>query len=171
MSFATRPIDAANIAVTPPMIATVSIAAGDASNTGKNRATRKTPAATIVAACISALTGVGPSIASGSQVWSGNCADLPTAPAKIPSETSITAWSERTPVRTASMISWIIRGFSPAAAKASRLMNRYRMARRKPKSPSRVIMNAFLAAAAAAGRSYQNPMSRYEHRPTSSQKM
>ena len=35
---------------------------------------------TIVAAWIRALTGVGPSIASGSQVWSGSCADLAKAP-------------------------------------------------------------------------------------------
>ena len=35
------------------------------------------PAVTIVAAWISAETGVGPSIASGSQTWSGNCALLP----------------------------------------------------------------------------------------------
>ena len=35
---------------------------------------------TIVAAWISAETGVGPSIASGSQVWSGTCADLAKAP-------------------------------------------------------------------------------------------
>ena len=42
-----------------------------------------TPAATIVAAWMSALTGVGPSIASGSQTCSGNCAILPTAPQKI----------------------------------------------------------------------------------------
>ena len=39
-----------------------------------------TPAVTIVAAWISAETGVGPSIASGSQTCSGNWADLPTAP-------------------------------------------------------------------------------------------
>src|SRR6478672_1313261 len=50
---------------------------------GYTRATRKTPAATIVAAWINALTGVGPSIASGNQTWSGNCPDLPTAPQKI----------------------------------------------------------------------------------------
>ena len=37
-------------------------------------------AATMVTAWISADTGVGPSIASGSQMCSGNCADLPTAP-------------------------------------------------------------------------------------------
>ena len=35
---------------------------------------------TIVAAWISAETGVGPSIASGSQVWSGSWADLAKAP-------------------------------------------------------------------------------------------
>ena len=37
---------------------------------------------TIVAAWISAETGVGPSIASGSQVCSGICADLATAPTR-----------------------------------------------------------------------------------------
>src|SRR6266566_8367005 len=52
---------------------------------GYTRATRNTPAATMVAAWINALTGVGPSIASGNQTWSGNCPDLPTAPQKISS--------------------------------------------------------------------------------------
>ena len=37
---------------------------------------------------MSALTGVGPSIASGSHVWSGTCADLATAPPRRPSATS-----------------------------------------------------------------------------------
>ena len=44
------------------------------------RVIRNTPAVTIVAAWISADTGVGPSIASGSQKYSGSCALLPTAP-------------------------------------------------------------------------------------------
>src|SRR5215510_13055502 len=39
-----------------------------------------TPAVTIVAAWISADTGVGPSIASGSQTYRGICADFPVAP-------------------------------------------------------------------------------------------
>ena len=42
-----------------------------------------TPAATIVAAWMRALTGVGPSMASGSQTCNGNWALLPTAPQKI----------------------------------------------------------------------------------------
>ncbi len=47
------------------------------------RSSRKIPAETIVAAWIMALTGVGPSIASGNQTCSGNCALLPTVPPKI----------------------------------------------------------------------------------------
>ncbi len=49
-------------------------------NSGPHRATIYTPAVTIVAAWINALTGVGPSIASGSQTYSGIWALLPTAP-------------------------------------------------------------------------------------------
>ena len=40
------------------------------------------PAVTMVAAWMSADTGVGPAMASGSQTYSGICADLPTAPTK-----------------------------------------------------------------------------------------
>src|SRR3970040_2072374 len=90
MSVATMPIVAATIAVTAPMAATVLSASSDVANTGNSRATRYTPAATIVAAWISADTGVGPSIASGSHTCSGNCADFPAAPAKIPSENQVT---------------------------------------------------------------------------------
>ena len=50
---------------------------------GYTRATRNTPAATIVAAWINALTGVGPSIASGNHTCRGNWPDFPTAPQKI----------------------------------------------------------------------------------------
>ncbi len=46
-------------------------------------ATRTTPAFTIVAAWMSAETGAGPAMASGSHSWSGNCADLPMAPPSI----------------------------------------------------------------------------------------
>ncbi|CRH73952.1 Uncharacterised protein [Chlamydia trachomatis] len=59
---------AANMAVIPPVMATTCIAAELAMNNGNMAATRYTPAATMVAACINAETGVGPSIASGSHV-------------------------------------------------------------------------------------------------------
>ncbi len=38
-----------------------------------------------------------------------------------------------------------------------------------PKSPTRLTTKALIAAAFADGRSYQKPISRYEHRPTPSQ--
>ena len=47
---------------------------------GEHLTTKKTPAVTIVAAWIKAETGVGPSIASGSQVCKKIWADLPIAP-------------------------------------------------------------------------------------------
>ena len=64
---------------------------------GAARTSRYTPAVTIVAAWMSALTGVGPSIASGSHVWSGSCADFATAPPSRPSAASVTTVS-REPV-------------------------------------------------------------------------
>jgi hypothetical protein len=42
------------------------------------------------------------------------------------------------------------------------------IAMRKPTSPTRLVMNAFLPATAADGRSNQNAMRRYEHSPTPS---
>jgi len=47
---------------------------------GEARNVKKIPAVTIVAACNNALTGVGPSIASGNQTWNPICADLPIHP-------------------------------------------------------------------------------------------
>ena len=56
------------------------LTSGANSTSGDMRQIMKTPAVTMVAAWISADTGVGPSIASGSQVCRNNCADLPMAP-------------------------------------------------------------------------------------------
>jgi hypothetical protein len=53
------------------------------SNKEEQRIIRKTPETTSVAAWIRALTGVGPSIASGNQICNVNCADLPKTPQKI----------------------------------------------------------------------------------------
>ena len=158
------------MAVKPPTMATMGIiTSGEAWNTGKNRATRNTPAVTIVAACMSALTGVGPSIASGSHVWSGNCPDLPIAPANTPAAIHVAAPPAIIPASTPAYRSAMSKPFSPAADSASCCENRYSMPSRNPKSPTRVTINAFFAAAAADGRVYQNPISRYEQSPTSSQ--
>src|SRR3954471_22562455 len=74
---ATRAIDKA---VTDPITKTTERAVSDSSYSGDMRATMKMPAVTIVAAWIRAEIGVGPSIESGSQTCSGNCALLPIAP-------------------------------------------------------------------------------------------
>ncbi len=70
-------------AVAPPTQAMVSSTAGASWKSQKFRQSMYTPAATIVAAWISAETGVGPSMASGSHTCSGICADLPSTPQKI----------------------------------------------------------------------------------------
>src|ERR1700674_2504885 len=67
-------------AVVAPIMRTNDSAVSDCSNNGDILATMKMPAVTMVAAWINAEIGVGPSMESGSQTWSGNCADLPIAP-------------------------------------------------------------------------------------------
>jgi len=69
-----------NSAVIAPITRMKLSAVSDSSNSGDMRATMKMPAVTMVAAWISAEIGVGPSIESGSQTCSGNCALLPIAP-------------------------------------------------------------------------------------------
>ncbi len=109
---------------------------------------------TIVAAWMRALTGVGPSIASGSQTWSGNWALLPTAPAKTSRAMSQTGTGKATRVglvRTR-MESWMLR--VPVSTKIAMIP------RAKPTSPTRLTRKAFLAASEAEFLRYQNPMSR-----------
>ena len=67
-------------AVIAPKIVITDNTKGEYSKIGEQRANKKTPAVTIVAACSKAETGVGPSIASGSQVCKPICADLPITP-------------------------------------------------------------------------------------------
>src|SRR6266480_7504305 len=142
---------AINAVVTPIHTTTVSdgvtplIAPNEKS--GYTRATRNTPAATMVAAWINAETGVGPSIASGNHTCSGNWADFPTAPQKIKSET------------IATNVEWPpnigIRGAISANTTEPVVIQIIRMPVMNPKSPIRVVMNALFAASAAASRKNQ----------------
>ncbi len=68
MSCCDSAANAATSAVIAPTHATTADAAGVLAKSGAARAIKYTPAVTIVAAWISAETGVGPAIASGSQV-------------------------------------------------------------------------------------------------------
>src|SRR6186997_2678730 len=80
MSYCTMAISAINRAVMPPITRMKERAESDNSNSGDMRDTMKIPAVTMVAAWMRAEIGVGPSMESGSQTCSGNCADLPMAP-------------------------------------------------------------------------------------------
>jgi hypothetical protein len=114
---------------------------------------------TIVAAWMRADTGVGPSIASGSQTWRGNWALLPIAPAKTSSATTISGI-------VSDWFGWIIQSIEARmsrVAPSGRFEVLTKMAMipsAKPTSPTRLTMKAFLAARAADRLRYQKPMSR-----------
>ena len=82
---------------------TTARAVSEYSNKGDSRATMKTPAVTMVAAWIRAETGVGPSMASGSQVCRPSCADLPMAPTNNKRQITVNAWNS--PPKTMSVAS------------------------------------------------------------------
>ena len=122
---------------------------------------RYTPAVTIVAAWMSADTGVGPSIASGSQMYSGSCALLPQAP--MNSIIVIAVAVERTSVPPIAALFSVLYDSEPTAWNAKNI------AIMKPQSPTRLVTKAFLPAVAALSRVCQKLMSRYEQVPTPSQ--
>ena len=135
-------------------------ACGASSNNGESRATMNTPAVTMVAAWMSAETGVGPSMASGSQVCSRNCADLPMAPMKRSRQISVSASTSHArkwmvlPVNDGACANTVSKSTAPV------IMNTAKMPSAKPKSPTRLTMKALIAAAFASGFWYQKPMSR-----------
>ncbi len=157
MSHWTSAISPATRSVAAPRIAARAWMSGAASKIGCARTSRYTPAVTIVAAWMRAETGVGPSIASGSHVWSGICADLATAPPSRPSAMRLTIvdGSPSTSSKTATYSSVPVSQISRTSASAN------------VASPIAFMTNAFFAAATASGRWCQNPMSRYDARPTS----
>src|SRR5215217_259088 len=160
MSFWTVPTVAAKSAVAAPTKVTSAVAVSLVSNIGDRRQTMNTPAVTIVAAWISALTGVGPSMASGSQVWRPSCADLPIAPTNSSRHSTVIVL----PVMPAK---WIVEpAIDGAAARIAGIdtvpntRNVPKMPSEKPKSPTRLTTNALSAAALADGLWYQKPIIR-----------
>lgn len=72
-----KAVTAAYTIVAATAIARTHWAAGAACSKGASKVKTHVPAATMVAAWMSAEAGVGPSMASTSQSWNGICADLP----------------------------------------------------------------------------------------------
>src|SRR5206468_363402 len=169
MSFCAQPTVAAKMQVAAPTQVTACIAVAEASNIGERRQTMNTPAVTIVAAWIKALTGVGPSIASGSQVCSGSCADLPIAPTNSSRQSRVMV---STCIPAKPMVDPAMPGAAARIAGIDTVPNTRnvpKMPSEKPKSPIRLTTNALSAAAFADGLWYQKPISKYDASPTPSQ--
>ncbi len=107
----------------------------------------------MVAAWMSALTGDGPAIASGSHVCSGTCADLPTAPPRR-SRAAATATAEPGTKLccAAASIGWISSVCSCVNSRNSPAISAV--------SPTRVTMNALRPLYTFCGSFCQNEMSR-----------
>src|SRR6185369_6731690 len=170
MSFWTTAMNPMNNAVIAPMVMTNDSATSLSSNSGDMRATMKMPAVTMVAAWISAESGVGPSVESVSHTCCGLCADLPMAPMNRQIQMTVSAF-QAWPLK----ISKCCVAICPADAKAPLYCSepvKYTMPAmpsRKPKSPTRLTRKAFMLAKMAVGRVYQKPISRYDTTPTASQ--
>lgn len=124
---------------------------------GWNRISKNTPATTMVLECNRADTGVGPSIAAGSQGCKPNCADFPAAARIRPRIGRVrlfcssinTCWSSH-------VFIWI---------------RNHAIESTKPMSPIRLYRMACRAAVLASARPYHQPINKNDMMPTPSQPM
>ena len=129
------------MAVPAPMMATMVEVAGVNWNSGAERATMYTPAVTMVAAWIRAETGVGPSMASGSQTYSGICADFPVAPMNSSSAMALNTPKPAVSAANAPLCRAMATSVKRSVPSTDIMSS---MPRMKPESPTRFTMNAFL---------------------------
>ena len=108
-------------------------------------------------------TGVGPAMASGNQVCSGNCPDLEVTPPNRHSAPTSRSVVLAPPPRAYSLRWSTLKLDAPAAKK---VMVTPTM---RPMSPTRLVRKALSAASVFFFSSHQCPMSPKEHTPTSSQ--
>lgn len=122
---------------------------------GLNRISRKIPATTMVLECSNADTGVGPSIADGSQGCKPNWADFPVAARINPSRAGVLMFVMK--------ICWISQELQLSIIHAIANMN--------PMSPIRLYSTAWRAAVFASVRPNHHPMSINDMMPTPSHPM
>ena len=169
MSFCTKPTVAEKKAVAEPTKTITDKTVGTYSNNGEHLIIKKTPAVTIVAAWISAETGVGPSIASGNQVCKPIWADLPIAP--INKREQITVKTGKSKPRK-TKVELTKKGANGNTIWKSSDLNTKKIETIpivKAKSATRFTTKALIAALFAWRRVYQKLISKYEHNPTPSQ--
>ena len=140
-------------------------------NTGYTRATRNTPATTMVLECSKELTGVGPAIASGNQVCSGNWPLLPIAAMNKATAPTVIAAELGSPESAHDDKPRIEKPETPSVFVVQSFAAKYKTAVpvSKPISPVRVVKNALRAARLFAPSSHQCPINMNEHRPMISQ--
>src|SRR5579883_2550394 len=156
MSHCAVPSNAPASAVRHPTVPTSVCASCDALQRGAHRATKYTPAVTIVAAWISAETGVGPSIASGNHVCNGICADFAAAPINSPTQMANNSAGPYVPAAA-----------NPSPKPIDRVTEKIaKIANMMPASPATFNTSALRAAATADGRSNQKPIKKYDANPT-----
>ena len=107
----------------------------------------------MVAAWMSAETGVGPSMASGSQVCSGSWADLAKAPTSISRQAATSVGSFCPKASSAS-------ANTPAKSSAPVPLSSRKAAITRPTSPITLITKALMPACVAVLRRYQKEISR-----------
>jgi hypothetical protein len=100
----------------------------------------------------SADTGVGPAMASGSQVWSGNWPDLPIAAMKSATPAVSRTVLLASPESAQPEMAKIEKPSLPrcSCAHAFEAKNRMDTPTSRPTSPTRTVKNAFMAARALA---------------------
>ena len=130
---------------------------------------KKTPAVTIVAAWIRAETGVGPSIASGNQVWSPNCADLPTTPKKRKKLTKSASLIGKEIKSTVSFNKWGDRAKMDKKSTVPKNRKIRNIPKASPQSPTRLTTIALRADLFAWSLVNQKFINKYEDSPTPSQ--
>ena len=141
-------VAARNAVAQPTMAITQGSQSAEAARIGLTRTSRYTPAVTMVAAWIRADTGVGPAMASGSQMNNGIWADLPMAPMKSSTAMNVA-------------VVWARPGDSgrnSAYFTVPKVKKVRKIATMKPQSPMRLVMKAFLPALALASFSNQKAM-------------
>src|ERR1035437_5985854 len=140
---------AARMAVSAPTTATTIDVLGVNWYRADERATMYTPATTMVAAWIRAETGVGPSMASGNQMCSGNMADLPAPPMKTRIMDQVMVDKPRNTIPPPCIMAGPCGFVREIKSKVPVVYDRIRIPMRKPRSANRVTIKAFLEAATA----------------------
>ena len=161
MSFCTNASAAAITMVIPPItvmkLPPVPKMSKPVKNTGYKRDTRNTPATTIVDECKSELTGVGPAIASGNHVCSGNWPLLPIAAMNSATDATKITVLFGSPESAHALIPRMEKPDTPRCSVVHSLEAKYNMATpmSRPMSPVRTVKNALSAARLFAPSSHQ----------------